>query len=200
MAPKGKTSRGRLQKETSTCAGGRDMDSLHLVLASRAQTESFGRFIGQALQGGDVLALIGTLGAGKTALVRGIATGLGVPSHCVTSPTFVLVHEYPGRLPLFHIDMYRVKDQLTLEASGLSDCFTERTAAAVEWADRFASWLPIDRLEIRLTHRTPGSRDLSVTALGPLACALLRRIQDVRRRSSARAKITAIGRGKVSTR
>lgn len=200
MAPKGKTLPDRSKKGTSTGARSRDIHSLHLVLSSRAQTESFGRSIGQSLQGGEVLALIGTLGVGKTALVRGIATGLGVPSHCVSSPTFVLAHEYPGRMPLFHIDMYRVKDLLILEASGLSECFTERAAAAVEWADRFPSWLPIDRLEIRLTHRTPSSRDLSVTALGPLACALLRRIQHVRRRSSARTQTTTIGRGKVSTR
>jgi len=200
MAPKGKSSRGRSKTATSIGARSRDIDSLRLVLSSCAQTESFGRSIGQALQGGEVLALIGTLGVGKTALVRGVATGLGVPSHCVSSPTFVLVHEYPGRVPLFHIDMYRVKDLLALESSGLSECFTERTAAAVEWADRFPSWLPIDRLEIRLSHRTPGSRDLSVKARGPIACALLRRIQHVRRRSSAMAKTMTIGRGKVSTR
>src|SRR5262245_9267813 len=76
-------------------------------LPSLRDTDRLGRAIGSVLEGGESLALSGTLGAGKTALVRGIATGLGAPAEAVSSPTFVLLHEYHGRLPLAHIDLYR---------------------------------------------------------------------------------------------
>lgn len=200
MGHKEKNLSNGAERTTSARLMTHDGEALDLVLSSRAQTEALGRAIGQALQGGEVLALIGTLGAGKTALVRGIATGLDVPSHCVSSPTFVLAHEYPGRVPLTHIDLYRVSDILAVEASGLSECFTERSAVAVEWADRFPSWLPLDRLELRLEHRNQASRGLSVKALGPVASALLRRVKHIRRRTSVRTKNLTIGRGKASIR
>src|SRR5574337_381119 len=75
------------------------------ALSSRAATEAFGQAIGRTLKGGETLALFGELGAGKTALVRGIAVGLGTPPGVVSSPTFVLIHEYHGRLPLVHVDL-----------------------------------------------------------------------------------------------
>src|SRR5512134_369976 len=78
--------------------------SLEFVLSSRSETEFLGQTIGGAAKGGEVLALVGELGAGKTALVRGIAAGLGAPPASVSSPTFVLIHEYRGRLPLIHVD------------------------------------------------------------------------------------------------
>ena len=95
------------------------VSSLDLHLSSPRETESFGNAIGQLLRGGEVLALIGELGAGKTALVRGIVAGLGAPAASVTSPTFLLVHEYQGRLPIIHIDLYRLQRLEETESIGL---------------------------------------------------------------------------------
>lgn len=155
--------------------------SLELVLSSRSETEFLGQTIGGAAEGGEVLALIGELGAGKTALVRGIAAGLGAPPASVSSPTFVLIHEYRGRLPLIHVDLYRLHTDAEAESIGLSDCFTGRTVTAVEWADRFPALLPEDRLEVRLAHRSPGTRKARLTASGPQSLALLTHIKRTRR-------------------
>src|SRR5215813_10057687 len=90
-------------------------------LSSPLDTDRLGRAIGSVLTGGESLALSGALGAGKTALVRGIAAGLGAPAAAVSSPTFVLLHEYPGRLPLAHVDLYRLNSEQEAELIGLND-------------------------------------------------------------------------------
>ena len=144
-----------------------------LSLPSRAATEAFGRAIGQALAGGEMLALSGELGAGKTALVRGIATGLGIPPNQVTSPTFVLIHEYQGRLPLIHMDLYRLQNASEAEGIGLQEYFCGETVTAVEWADKFPELLPDDRLELTLRHHSPRARTMRLHAKGPRACTLL---------------------------
>lgn len=150
--------------------------SLKLALSSRSETESLGRMIGRLLEGGEVLALIGELGAGKTALVRGIATGLDAPPASVSSPTFVLIHEYRGRIPLIHADLYRLRTQAEVEAIGLQDYFTDQTVTAIEWADRFPTLLPNDRLEVHLSHRSPTTRTAQLTAHGPRSISLLAKI------------------------
>jgi tRNA threonylcarbamoyladenosine biosynthesis protein TsaE len=161
-----------------------------MVLSSRSQTECLGQVIGSSLSGGEVLALIGPLGAGKTAMVRGIAAGLHVPPESVSSPTFVLAHEYHGRLPLVHVDLYRLHTVEEAESIGLGDYLTGSTVVAIEWADRFPEWLPADRLEIQLTHRSPTTRGSLVTAQGPQSSRLLTRItrawQGVRRNPELR--------------
>jgi tRNA threonylcarbamoyladenosine biosynthesis protein TsaE len=125
--------------------------------------------------------LIGELGTGKTALVRGIATGLGTPPASVTSPTFVLIHEYRGRLPLIHVDLYRLHTNAEAESIGLSDYFTGQAITAIEWADRFPLLLPEDRLEVRLTHRSLATRKARLAAHGPQSLALLTRIKQAQR-------------------
>jgi tRNA threonylcarbamoyladenosine biosynthesis protein TsaE len=129
------------------------------------------------LTGGESLALSGALGAGKTALVRGIAAGLGAPAGAVTSPTFVLVHEYQGRLPLVHVDLYRLHSEQQAEFIGLNDYLSGATVVAVEWADKAPRILPEDRLEMELRHRTVQSRSIRFRATGPLSAALLARIK-----------------------
>ena len=160
--------------------------SLELSLSSRSGTESLGKAIGCALTGGEVLALIGELGAGKTALVRGIASGLGAPPNSVSSPTFMLIHKYHGRLPLIHADLYRLHTDAEVETIGLPDYFTGQAVIAIEWADRFPTLLPKDRLEVRLTHRSLTTRKVQLTAHGPQSLRLLayvKRIQCSSRRS-----------------
>ena len=123
------------------------------------------------------MALSGTLGAGKTALVRGIAAGLGAPASAVSSPTFVLLHEYEGRLPLAHIDLYRLTSSKEVETIGLGDYLSGQTVVAVEWADKAPGLLPDDRLEMELRHRTVQSRNITFKATGPLSAALLSRLK-----------------------
>src|SRR5689334_23165438 len=111
-------------------------------LSSPLETDRLGRVIGSVLMGGESLALSGTLGAGKTALVRGIAAGLGAPAEAVSSPTFVLLHEYRGRLPLAHVDLYRIDSLRDTESIGLDDYLSGSTVVAVEWADKALALLP----------------------------------------------------------
>lgn len=150
-----------------------------------------------------MLALIGALGAGKTSMVRGIAAGLGTPPDSVSSPTFVLAHEYRARLPLIHIDLYRLRTDAEVESIGLSDYFTDQTVVAIEWADRFPSLLPEDRLEVRLTHRSPATRTVRLAAKGPRSRSLLTRIEQARRpanRLPTSQKRKTTGTRKASTR
>jgi tRNA threonylcarbamoyladenosine biosynthesis protein TsaE len=109
---------------------------------SPAETETFGRQLGQELNPGDVLALTGGLGAGKTQFVKGLAAGLG-SSTLVTSPTFTLIHEYSGgRLPIYHFDFFRVEDRQSAERLGLDDYFFGDGVSVIEWADRFPDLIP----------------------------------------------------------
>jgi tRNA threonylcarbamoyladenosine biosynthesis protein TsaE len=142
-----------------------------------------GRLIGQAISGGEVLGLCGTLGSGKTTLVRGIAEGLEAEPAEVTSPTFVLIHEYHGRLLLAHADLYRLHSETEVLAIGLEEYFNETTVAAIEWADKFTGALPVDRLDMLLEHRTSRTRCLTLRASGfcseKLLTAIRTRYRDV---------------------
>lgn len=146
-----------------------------IVSSSQQHTDRLGQAIGQTLRGGEIIALYGPLGAGKTALVRGIAQGLGAESATVTSPTFVMIHEYQGRLPLAHMDLYRVRSPHDLDSTGLVDYFSGSTVSAVEWADKGRRALPSDRLEIEMSHRAARSRVIRLRATGPMSAGLLTR-------------------------
>jgi tRNA threonylcarbamoyladenosine biosynthesis protein TsaE len=153
------------------------ISSLDLILSSPGETESFGYTIGRLLRGGEVLALIGELGVGKTTLVRGIVAGLGIPAASVTSPTYLIAHEYQGRVPVIHIDLYRLQRPEEIESIGLSDYLTGDAAVAIEWADRFPRLLPEDRLEVTLAHRTRTTRRVRVEARGSRSRLLFARIK-----------------------
>jgi tRNA threonylcarbamoyladenosine biosynthesis protein TsaE len=146
---------------------------------SELATEALGRAIGQAAQPGDVVALVGDLGAGKTRLARGIAEGLGVDEP-VTSPTFILVAEYRTArgFPLYHADCYRF-EQATVEAMdiGLDELMSDGGVCVVEWADRIQALLPPDHLLVTLTATGPDERRLEFNPTGPRAAALLREIR-----------------------
>ncbi len=123
-----------------------------------------------------MIALSGELGTGKTSLVRGIAEGLRAEPTDVSSPTFTLIHEYHGRLRLVHTDLYRLTAS-QLEDTGLSDYLDGQTVTAIEWADRWGNGLPLDRLEIHLSHHPPRSRRAILTAQGLAACRLLAKLR-----------------------
>jgi tRNA threonylcarbamoyladenosine biosynthesis protein TsaE len=116
-----------------------------------AETRALGRALGRIAPPGTVLALTGPLGAGKTQLAKGVAQGLEVET-LVNSPTFVLMNEHEGRLRLFHIDAYRLDDPEEALAAGLLDEREVAGVTVIEWADRLAGWLPIDRLDIRISR------------------------------------------------
>jgi tRNA threonylcarbamoyladenosine biosynthesis protein TsaE len=156
---------------------------------SAAETDRLGRAIGRCARGGDVVALYGELGSGKTALVRGLAAGLGAPRQAVSSPTFVLIHEYHGRLRLAHADLYRIESATELPHIGLSDYEDGRTVLAIEWADKAGRELPGDRLDVHLRHQGPTTREIVLRPNGPQArrlLALVRRQPGLARRGRSR--------------
>lgn len=150
--------------------------SWSIVSCSTADTERLGHMIGAGLQGGEVLALYGEVGTGKTTLIRGIAAGLGAAPRKVSSPTFVLIHIYQGRLRLAHADLYRLESAQSLPHLGLEEYFDGRTVVAVEWAERAGDDLPLDRVEIRFAHESPTDRTVIITTTGPRADETLTRI------------------------
>lgn len=145
---------------------------------SLEMTHAIGRRLGAAVAVGDVIALVGPLGAGKTALVRGIAEGAGVPDpREVNSPTFVIVNEYesaPGRPPLrlYHIDTYRLRHGGDLDALGFDEMLAAG-AALIEWADRVADLLPPDHLTVTLEPVDDHTRRLNCAASGRRSAILL---------------------------
>ncbi|MBA5866739.1 MAG: tRNA (adenosine(37)-N6)-threonylcarbamoyltransferase complex ATPase subunit type 1 TsaE [Nitrospira sp. CR1.3] len=159
-----------------------------IISASVRETDRLGQAIGHGLRGGEILALFGPLGAGKTALVRGIAKGLGAATTGVSSPTFVLIHEYRGRLALAHVDLYRIDSLRDLESTGLGEYLSGPTVTVIEWADKGLAWLPDDRLEIELRHLTVESRRVRLAARGPVSIPLLLRTKTefCRSRTTAR--------------
>lgn len=128
---------------------------LRLETNSAQETEQLGQEIGKLLQPGDVIALNGSLGAGKTCLVRGMARGMGVVDR-VSSPTFTLINEYDGDLPLYHMDMYRLAHPEELEDLGYEEYFYGSGVTVLEWASQVEPYLPGVRLDVlitKVTHR-----------------------------------------------
>ena len=145
-------------------------------------TFCLGYQLASVLEPGAVLALIGDLGAGKTRLVQAIAVGLDVPLDQVNSPTFTLVQEYTGRIPLRHCDTYRLRDPDEFLDLGLDELLAMDGIAVVEWADRVMHLLPRDLLRIQIRIISPTQRAFQFTATGKSSHALLARLQAVTRR------------------
>ena len=146
---------------------------LEIVVATVEETRTLGARLGRALAIGDVLALVGPLGSGKTTFAQGLAVGLDVPAdRHVASPTFALVNEHPGRVPFVHADFYRVERPEELRELGLEEA-CERATVALEWADRFPQVVPADHLKITFVPRPDGARVLQLTAAGTRGRALM---------------------------
>lgn len=118
---------------------------------SPAETHAAGVALASDLHNGDVIALVGGLGAGKTHFVKGIVAGLGGNPNAVTSPTFTLVHEYAARLPVYHFDLYRLDSEREVLAIGFDEYLDMDGACIIEWADRFPALLPRQTKWVRFT-------------------------------------------------
>ncbi|MBI1336144.1 MAG: tRNA (adenosine(37)-N6)-threonylcarbamoyltransferase complex ATPase subunit type 1 TsaE [Phycisphaera sp.] len=146
--------------------------SFEFETQSVEQTQALGKALARLLRGGDVIALVGELGAGKTQLVRGLAQGLGVDPKLVASPTFVLVHEYPTRnndLTLVHVDAYRLTSLGEIESIGWDGStgtreFTDHAIVVIEWADRLADLSEDDTLWLELEHAGEQHRRITARA------------------------------------
>ena len=152
---------------------------------SAGATRSLGERLGRLLRAGDVVALLGELGAGKTQFVRGLCRGSGVPDAEVSSPTFAIVATYRGRLQVNHADLYRMGGADELYATGFHDLLGGPGATVVEWADQVPGALPGERLEIRLAHdpRDQGVRILEIAGVGARHAALARALAPRRRKA-----------------
>jgi tRNA threonylcarbamoyladenosine biosynthesis protein TsaE len=132
-----------------------------------AKTEQIGKLMGHLLRPGSVVALSGELGSGKTQFIKGLASGLGVDRrYHVSSPSFVLINEYPGRIPLYHLDLYRISQGTDLEEMGLEEYVYGNGVSAIEWAERAISVIPPHHIWIDIRWIGPKSRRLMITAIG----------------------------------
>jgi len=148
--------------------------TITLDIADLAATDAFGRRLGELLFPGAVVALVGPLGAGKTHLTRAVAEGMGVRNPAaVTSPTFVLIQEYPARLPIYHFDAYRLAGPREFADLGVDEYFYGDGVCLVEWADKVEVTLPADHLRIAITVVDENRRRFDLTATGEQYVELL---------------------------
>jgi len=141
--------------------------ALLLNLPGPAATARLGRLLGEMLLPGDVILLYGPLGAGKTTLTQAIGIGADIPPDCyITSPTYSLAHEYPGRLSLYHLDLYRLQNEEEIEELGFTEFIYGRGATIIEWPERLGMLLPGEALRLELVITGETSRSAGLTSLG----------------------------------
>jgi len=154
--------------------------SMEMVSNSPEQTRKIGIKLGKLVAPGDVIFLVGSLGAGKTCLTQGIAHGLGIHEY-TASPSFVLVREYQGKLPLYHIDLYRLDRIEEVAQLGLDDYLYGNGVCVVEWADKGLSVLPEENLLIEMQIISPLKRKLSFMPKGTRYLEMLSKLNNVPR-------------------
>lgn len=145
-----------------------------LFMSSSEQTQQWGEALARFFQGGEMICLIGDLGAGKTTLTQGFARGLNI-QRTVNSPTYTILKVYEqGRLPFYHIDAYRLEDEM--EMLGLEEYIHSDGVCVIEWPERIAGQLPQQKLQIELTHVDEQTRKLHVRAIGQTYERLLQEV------------------------
>ncbi len=136
-----------------------------------------GQTIGQTATGRLIIALMGDLGSGKTVFVKGLAMGLAVPKEfMITSPSYTLINEYPGRIPLFHADLYRLSNAIDIESTGLFDTLVADGVLAIEWAERLDQQSLAQDILIHFDIRKDDTREISITGCGQTGMNLLREL------------------------
>lgn len=136
------------------------------ISTGEAETLEIAAAFARSLVPGTVVALYGDLGAGKTVFVRGVADALGV-REAVTSPTFTLIHEYRGTLPLYHMDLYRLNTPREIMEIGVEEYFYGDGVCLVEWAEKLGELLPEDAVRITIRHRDATRREITIVTPGP---------------------------------
>lgn len=155
-----------------------DLCNYKITTRSVDETKKLGEKIGACLKTEIVLALIGDLGSGKTSFVQGLAIGLEVPNdYYITSPSYTMINEYPGRQPLFHVDLYRLEDPVGFEDIGLYDIFCDNYVVAIEWADKIRQERLPNHMKITFKISGDQSREIYISAHGVNAAALLKEIK-----------------------
>ncbi len=139
--------------------------AVNLVIPDAASMQHLGQRMASHLTGGDVVLLHGDLGAGKTTLTQGIAAGLGVTG-AVASPTFTLANEYRGRIPLRHVDLYRLREEEVADLGFVEWMDDPATVTVVEWPERAVNLLPVRYVLVEIIHGEPGSRIVTLTPVG----------------------------------
>ena len=156
---------------------------------STSETIQIGKRVGSLLLQGDVVALVGELGTGKTQFIKGLAARVGVgDTHYVSSPSFTLINEYTGRTPLYHIDLFRLKSEKEARELGLEEYFSEGITA-IEWADKIPSYLPKEMLFIHITYTGKNTRSLEIIGKGKRYEELVELIKDEPHTSKSKSKI-----------
>jgi tRNA threonylcarbamoyladenosine biosynthesis protein TsaE len=135
-----------------------------VITKSRDETIKLGEKIAKALKAGDVVALSGQLGAGKTTLIQGVARGLGIKNY-ITSPTFTLINEFKGRLSLYHVDLYRLNDIFEAEDIAIEEYFEKGGITVVEWAEKIKELLPKSAIKININVLGEEKRDIDIKGL-----------------------------------
>ena len=153
---------------------------LNITTDSPEQTLQFGQKIGRLVASAAVFALTGDLGSGKTTLTQGIAKGLDVPDeYYITSPSYTLVNQYPGRLSLFHIDLYRIEAPDALDDIGLYDILDENGVIVIEWADKLDAGVLTEYISTHMQFVNDDARGINLTAYGLKAKDLLKKLSNV---------------------
>jgi tRNA threonylcarbamoyladenosine biosynthesis protein TsaE len=151
----------------------------HFVSTSETETDILAGKLAAALEPGTVVALVGNLGAGKTRFVRAICEALGIDRHEIASPTYVLVHEYEGRLPVYHFDTYRLRQPAEFLALGADEYLNSEGVCLIEWADRVVELLPQDYLRVEIVATGETVREFSFTATGPKSQRIVLRLKSL---------------------
>ena len=154
-----------------------DMNRLELISHSPKQTQKFGVRIGELALAGDIFLLVGTLGTGKTCLTQGIAWGLNIKEYAL-SPSFVIVRELQGRLPLYHLDLYRLDHIEEIAELGLDDYLYGNGVCVVEWAEKGLSILPTEHLLIQISYLSDTERSFQLKPSGKRYLEMARQLKD----------------------
>ena len=151
---------------------------VQITTKSAAETRQLGQTLGATLQQPVIIALTGGLGSGKTVFVQGLAQGLDVSDqYYITSPTFTIMNEYPGRRPLYHVDLYRIEHLSELEDIGLEEALQADAVIAIEWAEKLSQDMLLDHLQLQFDIIDENSRRINLFAYGQPTANLLKALE-----------------------